>query len=60
MSIKFYESEVPVMSDTKKDEDRSIIVPYASGAEPYRGSVEKLILIVKGSKGWDIRRGEQT
>ena len=28
------------MSDTKKDEDRSRIVPYASGAEPYRGSVE--------------------
>ena len=40
MSIKFYETEVPVMSDTKKDEDRSTIVPYASGAEPYRGSVE--------------------
>ena len=39
MSIKFYENEVPVMSDTKKDEDRSTIVPYASGAEPYRGSV---------------------
>ena len=40
MSIKFYENEVPVMPDTKKDEDRSTIVPYASGAEPYRGSVE--------------------
>lgn len=40
MSIKFYETEVPVMSDTKKDEDRSTIVPYASGAEPYRDRVE--------------------
>ena len=40
MSIKFYENEVPVTSDAKKDEDRSTIVPYASGAEPYRGSVE--------------------
>ena len=49
MSIKFYETEVPVMSDTKKDEDRSTIVPYASGAEPYRGSVK--ILIVKGGGG---------
>ena len=39
MSIKFYETEVPVTSDAKKDEDRSKIVPYASGAEPYRGSV---------------------
>ena len=39
MSIKFYETEVPVMPDAKKDEDRSRIVPYASGAEPYRGSV---------------------
>ena len=55
MSIKFYETEVPVMSDTKKDEDRSTIVPYASGAEPYRGSVE--IPVVKGSR--DIRRGKQ-
>ena len=30
-------ARVPVMSDTKKDEDRSTIVPYASGAELYRG-----------------------
>lgn len=38
ISVKFYETEVPVMADEKKDEDRSRVVPFASGAEPYRGT----------------------
>ena len=38
ISVKFYETEVPISSDDKKDEDRSKIVPFASGAEPFRGT----------------------
>ena len=37
ISVKFYETEIPVMADEKEVEDRSKVVPFASGAEPDRG-----------------------
>jgi len=40
ISVKFYETEIPVMADEKEDEDRSKVVPFASGAEPDRERVE--------------------
>ncbi|CAH3158123.1 unnamed protein product [Pocillopora meandrina] len=41
ISLKFYETEMPVSSDSKgADEDRTKIVPFASGAEQYRERVE--------------------
>lgn len=41
ISMKFYEIDVPV-SDGKKEEDRSQIVPFASAAEPFRGMCSKI------------------
>ncbi|KAJ7385582.1 Vesicular integral-membrane protein VIP36 [Desmophyllum pertusum] len=41
ISMKLYETEMPVVSsEVEGDEDRSIIVPFASGAEPFRDRVE--------------------
>lgn len=41
ISLKFYETEIPVSSDSEGvDEDRTKIVPFASGAEPFRERVE--------------------
>lgn len=41
--MKFYETEMPVMASENEeaDEDRSKIVPVATGAEPYRGIIRK-------------------
>lgn len=41
ISMKLYEIDVPV-SDEKKEEDRTEIVPFASGAEPFRGTCSKI------------------
>lgn len=38
ISMKFYETEVPVLAEEKADEDRTKVVPFASGAEPFRGT----------------------
>lgn len=43
--MKFYETEMPVMaSENEADDDRSRIVPVATGAEPYRGTIIKNLL----------------
>lgn len=45
ISMKFYETEMPVMaSENEADDDRSRIVPVATGAEPYRGTIIKNLL----------------
>ena len=42
--MKFYETEMPVSSDAEgADDDRAQIVPFASGAEAYRGNNDGLL-----------------
>ena len=43
--MKFYETEMPVSSDAEgaDDNDRAQIVPFASGAEAYRGNNDGLL-----------------
>ena len=38
ISMKFYEIDVTAADDDNKDEDRTTVVPFASGAEPLRGT----------------------
>lgn len=40
ISMKFYEIDVTAADDDNKDEDRTTVVPFASGAEPLRERVE--------------------
>ena len=48
ISMKLYEIDVPQTKKEQQDEkevDRTVIKPFASGAEPYRGTCITFILI---------------